>query len=149
MSTHPKTSARVTTTDAEIEAAIAAANVREESRIQAVDAAYREDSDMIIVGLSSGVHLLIPRHVLQGLETATPKQLQNVHIVGASSGLSWPDLNVDHYIPGLIAGIFGSRNWMSELARRAGSIKSDRKTASARENGRKGGRPRKDRTASL
>ena len=40
-------------------------------------------------------------------------------------------------------GIFGTREWMSELARHAGSRTSAAKAKAARENGRKGGRPRK------
>jgi len=39
-------------------------------------------------------------------------------------------------------GIFGTREWMSELARHAGSRTSAAKAKAARENGRKGGRPR-------
>ena len=43
----------------------------------------------------------------------------------------------------LVGGIFGTREWMSELARHAGSRTSAAKAKAARENGRKGGRPRK------
>jgi hypothetical protein len=42
----------------------------------------------------------------------------------------------------LAAGIFGSKNWMSELARFAGSRTSVRKANSSRQNGKRGGRPR-------
>jgi hypothetical protein len=147
MNTQSKIQAQVTTTDAEIKVAIAEASVRESHRTKAVAVEYDDNNDSFIILLSSGVSLIVPRHLLQGLERATPEQLREVQIVGASSGLSWPALNIDHYIPGLIDGVFGSRNWMSELARRAGSMKSERKAESARENGRKGGRPRKDRAA--
>jgi hypothetical protein len=47
---------------------------------------------------------------------------------------------VDLSIPGLLAGLFGTKAYM---ARRAGQAKSPAKAAAARENGRKGGRPRK------
>lgn len=40
-------------------------------------------------------------------------------------------------------GVFGTRKWMSELARRAGRATSPAKAAAARANGAKGGRPRK------
>ena len=40
-------------------------------------------------------------------------------------------------------GIFGTKAWMNELARRAGSVTSPAKAAAARANGAKGGRPRK------
>ena len=40
-------------------------------------------------------------------------------------------------------GVFGNREWMSELARHAGSRTSAAKASASRENGKKGGRPRK------
>jgi hypothetical protein len=42
-----------------------------------------------------------------------------------------------------MSGVFGSRQWMSELARRAGRATSPAKAAAARANGAKGGPPRK------
>jgi hypothetical protein len=51
-------------------------------------------------------------------------------------------LDVDHYIPALLEGVFGTKRWMSELGRRGGSKTSAAKAAAARENGRRGGRPR-------
>jgi hypothetical protein len=78
--------------------------------------------------------------VAQGLETATDEDLAAVEILGAGYGLHWEALDVDLSIPGLLAGLFGTKAYM---ARRAGQAKSPAKAAAARENGRKGGRPRK------
>jgi hypothetical protein len=141
-----KNQARVITTDAQIEAAIAQANLREDYRPKAVAVEYREKSDTVAVTLASGVELVMPRKLLQGLENATPAQLKVVEIVGAQSGLHWPHLNVDHYVPGLIEGVFGNKRWMSEIGKRGGATRSAAKTAAVRENGRKGGRPPKKRT---
>lgn len=47
-------------------------------------------------------------------------------------------LDVDFTVPGLMAGIFGTR---VAMARRAGQATSPAKAAAARKNGRKGGRP--------
>jgi hypothetical protein len=142
-----KQHARVVTTDAEIEAAIAQANLRDAYRPKAVAVEYHEASDTVVVTLASGVALSIPRTLLQGLERATPVQLADVQIVGAQSGLHWPQLDVDHYVPGLIDGVFGNRRWMSEIGKRGGAARSQAKTAAVRANGRKGGRPRKKHTA--
>ena len=40
-------------------------------------------------------------------------------------------------------GVLGIKAWMSELARRAGSVTLPAKAAAARANGAKGGKPRK------
>jgi hypothetical protein len=50
--------------------------------------------------------------------------------------LHWPALDVDLYIPALIAGVFGTRAWMArEFGRVAGRAKSPTKAAAARKNG--------------
>jgi hypothetical protein len=58
--------------------------------------------------------------------------------------LHWPALDVDLFVPALLAGVFGTRAWMArELARVGGQARSAAKTKAARANGAKGGRPRK------
>lgn len=135
--------ARVLTTDAQIDAAIALANLREPYRPKAVAAEYRTKGDVVAVKLASGVELIIPRKLLQGLENATREQLAEVAIWGPGSSLHWEALDVDHYVPSLIEGVFGNRRWMSELGKRGGASRSQAKARAARKNGRKGGRPRK------
>jgi hypothetical protein len=139
--------AQVLTTDAEIDAAIALASLREPYRPKAVAAEYRAKEDAVAIKLASGVGLTIPRKLLQGLESATPEQVAQVEIWGPGSSLHWEALDVDHYVPSLIEGVFGNRRWMSELGKRGGAARSEAKVQAARKNGRKGGRPRKRRAA--
>lgn len=142
-----KTKARVVTTDAEIDAAIALANLREPYRPKAVAATYRAMDDVFAIKLATGVELAIPRTLLQGLGNATPEQAAEVEIWGPGSSLHWKSLDVDHYVPSLIEGVFGNRRWMSELGKRGGAARTEAKARAARKNGRKGGRPRKHTTA--
>ena len=51
--------------------------------------------------------------------------------------------DADFTVAGLVAGVFGTRAWMAELGRKGGSVTSEAKAAAVRENGKKGGRPRK------
>jgi Protein of unknown function (DUF2442) len=85
--------ARVLTTDAEIDAAIALAKLREPYRPKAVAAEYRAKDDVIAIELASGVELVIPRKLLQGLENASPEQLAKVEICGPGSSLHWKALD--------------------------------------------------------
>ena len=72
------------------------------------------------------------------------EDLADVEVDGAGFNLSWPKLDVDLYVPALVAGVFGTRAWIArELARVAGRARSPAKAAAARSNGAKGGRPRK------
>jgi hypothetical protein len=65
-------------------------------------------------------------------------------IVLEGRGLHWEPLDVDLSVPGLLAGLFGTRAYMDrQRAARAGAATSAAKAAAARRNGAKGGRPRK------
>jgi hypothetical protein len=93
-----------------------------------------------MIGGSAGSSWACPPHLAEGLETATDDQLAGVELLGEGYGLHWEALDADLSVPGLLAGLFGTKAYM---ARRAGQATSPAKAAAARENGAKGGRPRK------
>lgn len=109
---------------------------------RAVDAYYDARKSRLVVELTNGVILMLPPRLLQGLQSATPAKIAKVELTPFGTGLHWEELDVDLRVAGLASGAFGSKSWMSELARHAGSRTSARKAASSRENGKKGGRPR-------
>lgn len=137
-----KTKSKVVTSDADIDAAITQARLYDQYRPKAVVVRYIEKNDSFAIKLATGVEILIPRRLLQGLEGATRRQLADVRIVGANSGLRWEALDVDHYVPSLVEGVFGNRRWMSAIGKKGGAARSVAKTRAVRENGRKGGRPK-------
>jgi hypothetical protein len=88
-----------------------------------------------------------PRNA-QGLETATWEQLREIEIYPTGSGLHFPALDADLYIPALLEGVFGSKRWMAaRLGELGGKAKSAAKARASRANGRMGGRPKKVATA--
>ncbi len=109
---------------------------------RAVSARYDTRNARLVVELANGVVLMLPPQLLQGLWGASPSALAKVELTPRGSGLHWEALDVDLSVAGLALGVFGSRTWMSELARHAGSRTSSRKAASSRENGKRGERPR-------
>lgn len=105
---------------------------------------YDQDNDLIVIHLKSGAIFSFPPKLAQGLEAATPKQLADVWIPPSGSSIHWESLEADFGIPELLAGIFGTKSWMAELGRKGGKVTSSAKSAAARKNGKKGGRPKKN-----
>ena len=110
---------------------------------RAVEVFHDKESARIVVHLSNGCTFVFPPEIAQGLAGASASDLSEIEILPPGFGLHWEKLDADLSLPGLMAGIFGSKTWMSELGRRAGSATSEAKAASSRANGAKGGRPRK------
>jgi hypothetical protein len=139
--TVPKTPSRVITTDEQIDAAIVRGRLHAGPRV--VEAHYDDATDEVVIRFENGARMAFPRHLLEGLAAASADQLRRIVIVGPGTGLFWPQLDVSHYVRGLMDGIFGTHKWLQELGRRGGSTKTAAKSAAARENGRKGGRPKR------
>jgi hypothetical protein len=127
-------------TDAEIDAALARVQAARQTEPRATTARYDCRHKRVVIGLTNGCTFSFPPRLAQGLETATDDQLSRVAILGAGHGLHWEDLDVDFTVPGLLAGMLGTKAYM---ARRAGQATSPAKAAAARANGRKGSRPRR------
>jgi hypothetical protein len=126
--------------DAQIDAAIERGRQALETEPRAASARYDRKLDRVVVDLTNGCTFAFPPRLAQGLEAATDEQLNEVQILGVGYGLHWEALDVDLSIPGLLAGLFGTKAYM---ARRAGQATSPAKAAASRANGAKGGRPRK------
>jgi len=105
---------------------------------------YDQDNDLIVIQLKNGAIFSFPPKLAQGLEAATPEQLADVWIPPSGSSVHWESLDADFGIPELLAGIFGTKSWMAELGRKGGQVTSSAKSAAARKNGKKGGRPKKN-----
>jgi hypothetical protein len=135
---------KIVTRDAEIDRAIQRAkDLRDELCVTEVEYRPGPGLDLLILKLSDGHRRVIPRENLQGLQSATKEQIARVEILGSGTGLHWPDLDVDFYVPGLLRGVYGNKKWMAEIGRSGGSVKSAAKKRAARANGLKGGRPRR------
>jgi Protein of unknown function (DUF2442) len=94
--------------------------------------------------LTNGCSFAFPARKAQGLERASDAELAQVEIIGVGLGLHWERHDVDVSVPGLLAGLFGSKAYMDrQRAARAGPATSAAKAVAARRNGTKGGRPRK------
>lgn len=127
-------------TDAQVDAALEHGRAARRHEPRAAKARYDRRSGRVVVELTNGCTFAFPPKLAQGLETATGEQLSQVEILGSGYGLHWEALDADLSIPGLLAGLFGTKTY---LAQQAGRATSPAKAAAARANGAKGGRPRR------
>jgi hypothetical protein len=59
-------------------------------------------------------------------------------------GIRFPRLDADLYVPALLERVLGSKSWMAaRLGAAGGQVRGGAKAAASRDNGRRGGTPRK------
>jgi hypothetical protein len=98
----------------------------------------------IVVSLNNGVNLVFPPDIVQGLERAAPADLADAEISPSGFGIHFPRLDAHLYLPALLQGKLGSKRWMAaQLGAAGGKARTPAKAAAARNNGQRGGRPRK------
>ena len=112
----------------------------------AVAARYDRRVGRVVIALSTGLEIGFKPHDAQGLEAARPAQLADIEISPSGLGLHFPQLDADLYLPALLQGFLGSRQWMAQaMGKVGGKAVTPQKADAARANGRLGGRPRKIR----
>ena len=107
--------------------------------------AARYEAGRIHVELNNGCAFEFPVAHAQGLAGAKATDLRRIEVSAAGLGLHWPKLDADLYVPALVKGILGTKQWMAQIGAVGGGAATYAKAAAARTNGKLGGRPRKPR----
>lgn len=116
----------------------------------AVSAHYDRTRGRIVIGLSSGLEVGFRPEDAEGLDRASAEDLEKIEISPSGYGIHFPKLDADLYLPALLEGVYGSRQWMAaRLGRQGGLSRSRGKIAASRRNGKLGGRPRKSSGAKI
>ena len=97
----------------EYEAAVERARVRADTEPRALAARYDKRLRMVMVALHTGLTVAFKPGDVQGLEAATVTDLSAIEISPSGFGLHFPAVDADIWLPGLLAGRFGSKNWMA------------------------------------
>jgi hypothetical protein len=129
--------------DVQIAKAKAASKKADATEPRATSVRFDQSSGVIVIALKNGAFFSFPPTLVQGLAEASPEDLDDVWLDASGSSVHWERLDADFNIAGLVAGIFGTKSWMSELGRKGGQATSPTKAESSRNNGKKGGRPKK------
>lgn len=129
--------------EAEYLAAVERGRIADETEPRAVSARYNRETGRVEIELANGCMFAFPARYGQGLQGATEEQLAAVEILPYGEALHWEEIDADLGVPQLVSGMFGSKAWMRQLGQLGGQVKSEAKAQASRENGKKGGRPRK------
>ena len=129
--------------DAQIVNAKAAAQETDAKELRATSVRFDRSLGLIIISLKNGAFFSFPPTLVEGLEKASFEDIDDVWLDASGSSVHWDRLDADFNIAGLVAGIFGTKAWMSQLGRKGGQSTSSAKAESSRNNGKKGGRPKK------
>ncbi len=99
----------------QIAQAIAAGELADRTEPRADRISYDEAQDAIVIYLKSDLFIGIPHRLIQGLDRATSEELQDFWITSNGDAVHWDNLDASFSIPGLVSGIYGTQNWMTEL----------------------------------
>ncbi len=123
------------------------AKARGEARMRgprAESAHYDAGRNRVIVRLTTGVELGFAPRDVEGLQNASVDDLKVIEVEAFGLGIHFPKLDADLYVPALLGGVLGSKRWMAaQLGAAGGRTRSAVKAAASRENGKRGGRPRR------
>lgn len=81
----------------------------------AVAVRYDRRRRHLVLSLHTGVRVTVPVWLVEGLSDAAPRSLSEIEISPSGLGLHWPRLDADVFLPALLAGVFGSAEWMASL----------------------------------
>jgi hypothetical protein len=97
--------------------------------------------------MTNGTTVSFDPTALPELGQATDDAMARVSLMGHGDTLAWTDLDLHVSVEGLIIDLFGGLHWQkalrAELSRRLARSGSEARTTASRENGKKGGRPKK------
>ena len=112
-----------------------------------LNAHYDAVRDAIVLKFRGGGTMLIPRQIIPGIQEAPASALgEPISVSPAGDALSWPSLDLDIYIPGLVERAFGAHLFAAVTGRQGGRTESKAKETAAKAHGTEGRRPGK-RTA--
>jgi hypothetical protein len=124
-----------------------AAKERGDARMRgprAESAHYDAGRNRVIIRLTTGVEIGFAPRDVEGLQHASIDDLKAIDVEAFGLGIRFPTLDADLYVPALLEGVLGSKRWMAaRLGAAGGRTRSIAKSAASRENGKRGGRPRK------
>jgi hypothetical protein len=108
-----------------------------------VRAFYDPVEEQIVVSLANRASFRVPVERLAAVAKANAATRAAVTVSRDGDGLRWDALDIDYYWPYLMGVLLGPAAWKRAAYGVVSGIRSPAKARASRENGKKGGRPRK------
>lgn len=134
---------------AQIPAARAHAERKRTAGLFAISVKFDKQTSRFLLELTNGALLGVPVSALPELSRAKPNQLAEVELTPSGGALHFEDFDADFSVPGIVLATIGKKLVAKAFAGVGGSATSEAKSAAARLNGTKGGRPRKRESSDL
>jgi hypothetical protein len=134
---------QILTTAAEMRDAVKAARGREGRATKIRAAVYDKGGDAVVVDLSTGATLAVPRRAIPGFAKASARDLTDIAITPGGEGI-WSDVADDGVLLEQLLVFAAGEAMLGTIGARINAAKkSPARAAASRANGIKGGRPRK------
>lgn len=104
---------------------------------RATSACFDRRTQRVVIKLNTGIEFAFDPRLAAGLCDASPDDLVGVSVEGMGSTLHFPRLDADFTVSRLLEGFLGPLDWTRREARALAS----------RENGKRGGRPKREAAA--
>ena len=118
------------------------ARARAKTALRIVKGSFDLKRDAILITLSTGSEISVPRRAIIGLDKRNPADLADLHVQSPGFSL-WSKQSDTGVLLETLLEVAAGPSLISIAAAIVASHKSPAKAAAARQNGRKGGRPRK------
>lgn len=82
---------------------------------KAESAKYDHKTKRLVLNLKNGTTLLVPVHLIQGLQSDDEALLSDFQLMIEGSQIHWDKLDVQFYVKSLLDGVFGTPKWMESL----------------------------------
>jgi hypothetical protein len=105
-------------------------------RSRVLDARYDSVTDFIELKFTGSGSTSIPRSFVPGLARRSRSKMRSLAVSPAGDALSWPSLDIDVYVPGLLERAFGAGLFAVSTGRR-GRRRSRAEATGAKSNGAK------------
>lgn len=132
------------TAEAELKRALEAGRRRRATERRATSVRYDAKRDAIEIELTDGVGVRLPRAVIVEFRDVPPADMMKLRMSPAGYGIELDEHDIDISVHGLMAALATPRDMATSLGKLGGAARSEAKRISARANGAKGGRPRKN-----